>query len=134
MMRPKKFILLLSAIIFGLLAGCSDDDKNEECISSQIAFVTSVDDPKTGTVNKPLNIEVSFPVYNGCGGFGKFIEKKDGNTRVIEVEAKYVGCICTTDIPIRKVNYEFVTNKAGNYELKFKSSPTEYITINLTIN
>ncbi len=133
-MRPKKFILLLSTIIFGLLASCSDDDKNEDCISSQTAFLTSVKAPNIGTVNKVLNIEVSFQVNNGCGGFGKFIEKKNGNTRVIEVEAKYVGCVCTDNLPIRTVNYEFVTNKAGNHELKFKSSPTEFITINLTVN
>ncbi|MBA6151570.1 hypothetical protein [Gelidibacter maritimus] len=133
-MSPKKIILLLSTMIFGLLVSCSDDDKNEDCISNQAAFVTSVDAPKTGTLNKTLNIEVSFQVNNGCGGFGDFIEKKDGNTRVIEVEAKYVGCICTDNLPIRTVNYEFITNKAGNHELKFKSSPTEFITINLTVN
>lgn len=133
-MSPKKIILVLSIMTIGLLASCSDDDKNEDCISTQTAFVTSVDAPKIGTVNKALTIEVNFPVYNGCGGFGKFLEEKKGNTRVIEVEAKYVGCICTHNIPIRTVNYEFITNEAGNYELKFKSSATEFITINLSIS
>lgn len=121
-------------LIFALLIGCSDDDENEKCISTETVFVTSVKAPQTGTVNKTLNIGVSFQVTNGCGGFGKFIEKKDGNTRAIEVEAKYVGCICTDNLPIRTVKYEFITNDIGNHVLKFKSSPTEFITINLTVN
>ncbi|WP_417368778.1 hypothetical protein [Gelidibacter japonicus] len=133
-MRPKKIILLLFMMTNGLLISCSDDDKNEDCISTQTAFVTSVEAPKTGVTNKIINIEVSFQVNNGCGRFGKFIEKKNGNTSAIEVEAKYVGCICTDNLPIITVNYEFITNKVGNYELNFKSSPTEFITVNLTIN
>lgn len=67
-MGPQKIILLLSTMVIGMLVSCSDDDKNEDCISTQTAFVTSVDAPETGTVNKALNVEVSFQVYNGCGG------------------------------------------------------------------
>lgn len=133
-MRPTKISFLLCIMIFGLIVSCSDGDKNEDCISRQNEFVTSVNAPENGTVNKPLTIEVNFAVYNGCGGFGRFIEQINGNTRIIEVEAKYVGCICTTDVPIRTVTYEFNTDTGGNYELKFKSSPTEFITVNLTIN
>ncbi|MBA6153816.1 hypothetical protein [Gelidibacter maritimus] len=133
-MKKNKIILTFCMLILGLLIGCSSDDKNDKCISTQTVFVTSVDAPKTGNVNKALDIEVNFQVTNGCGGFGKFIEKKDGNTRVIEVEAKYVGCICTDNLPIRTVNYEFITSEVGNHALKFKSSPTDFVTINLTIN
>ena len=121
-------------MIFGILISCNDDDKEDECITSKTEYVTSVNSPTTGTVNQTINIDVKFGVSNGCGGFGKFIETENGNTRIIEIEAKYVGCICTQNAPILTVNYEFTPNNVGDYELNFKSSPTEFITVNLTIN
>ncbi len=134
-MKKKNNFLLISIMIIGLLISCSDDDEKEnECTSSKTEYVTSINSPTTGVVNEAINIEVNFQVFNGCGGFGKFIETENGNSRIIEVEAKYVGCICTQDAPIRTVNYEFTASNAGNYELNFKSSPTEFITANLTIN
>jgi uncharacterized membrane protein len=134
-MKKKNIFLLISIIIFGIIMSCTDnDDKEGECITNKTEYTTSVNSPNTGTVNETVNIEVSFRVFNGCGGFGTFIETQNGNNRTIEVEAKYEGCICTQDVPIRTVNYEFIANSAGNYELNFKSSPTEFITVNLTIN
>lgn len=137
-MKRNKIILIFPILILALLVGCSDDDdddKNEDdCISSQIVYVTSVDSPTKGMVNEKINIEVNFQVYNGCGNFGKFIETKNNDTLNIEVEAKYEGCICTQKMPIRTVNYEFIPNKAGHYILNFKTSKTEFITINLAIN
>lgn len=128
--------MFITAILFGLTISCNkdDDNKDELCITNEIEYVTSVDSPNTGNVNKIINIEVDFRVVNGCGTFGKFIEINNGNTRTIEVEAKYEGCICTQDEAIRTVNYAFTPTNTGNYELKFKSSPTEFITVNLTIN
>jgi hypothetical protein len=61
-------------------------------------------------------------------------ETESGNSKTIEVEAKYEGCVCTLNIPIRKVNYDFTASKSGDYQLNFKSSPTEFITANITIN
>lgn len=131
----NNIILLILMTIFGPLTSCSDDDEKENaCISSQTEYVTSINSPTTGSVNEMINIEVNFRVFNGCGGFGKFIEAENENSRIIEVEAKYVGCICTQDAPIRSTNYEFQVSQAGEYELNFISSPTEFITVILTIN
>ena len=134
-MKRKNIILLFSSIIFGLSISCNEnDDKENDCISYKTEYVTSVNSSTTGMTNEIINIEVNFQVFNGCGRFGKFIEIVNGNTRVIEVEAKYVGCICTQETPIRTANYEFIASNAGEYELNFKSSPTEFITVKLTIN
>lgn len=134
-MKRKNIILLISIVIFGIVMSCNDDNNEEdECITNKIEYVTSINSPNTGTINDTVNIEVNFRVFNGCGRFGKFIESENGNIRNIEVEAKYEGCICTQEVPIRTVNYEFKTTNSGNYELKFKSSPSEFITVNLTIN
>lgn len=130
-----KIIKGISVIILGiLLSCCSDETKENECIANKTEYVTSVNSPSTGMVDETINIEVNFQVFNGCGNFGRFIETENGNSRTIEIEARYEGCICTDDMPIRSVNYEFLVNHSGDYELKFKSSPTEFITVNLTIN
>ncbi|WP_338356891.1 hypothetical protein [Yeosuana marina] len=134
-MKKENIILLISIMIFGLLASCNDDDKEDECISNKTEYVTSVNSPTTGVVNETINIEVDFQVHNGCGQFGKFIEtQNNNNVKNIEIEAKYEGCICTDNLPIRTVIYKFIPNNTGNYKLNFKSSPTEFITVNITIN
>jgi hypothetical protein len=116
-----------------LAMACKSDD--EKCVEYQRANVTDVSAPAMGSVNETIAIEVSFRVYNGCGVFERFIETENGNSRTIEVEAKYEGCaFCTQDTPIRNAVYEFTPQTPGEYELKFKSSPAEFITINLTIN
>lgn len=131
-MKPKlKLILgLLLIVIFS----CSKEEPENNCVENKIAYVSSINSPSTGKVNENINIEVSFGVNNGCGNFGKFIETQNGNTKTIEVEARYEGCVCTLDAPTRKKNYVFKTQNSGNYILKFKSSSTEFINANLTIN
>lgn len=136
--KNLKIIGLLFLILFYSSCNNNDDDNEEEetneCIEYKTTYVTSVNSPTNGSVNETINIEVNFGVSNGCGGFGKFIETENGNTKTIEVEAKYEGCICTQNAPIRMVNYEFTASNSGDYELNFKSSPTDFITINLMIN
>ncbi|MDC9721210.1 MAG: hypothetical protein PSN34_00370 [Urechidicola sp.] len=127
-----KFILILS-FLFLILISCSEKE-NEECIDNSIALITSVNAPSVGVVNEIINIEVKFQVRNGCGKFGRFIETGNINVKTIEVEAEYIGCFCTHDLPTRHVNYEFIPTSVGNYELIFKSSETNSIVINISIN
>ena len=129
----NRFIII--GLLVTLFFSCDDneDDNNDDCLSYKTAYITSVEAPATGTVNEVVNIEVNFQVTNGCGNFEKFIETTNDNIKTIEVEAKYEGCICTTDIPIRTVTYQFLTQDSGNYELRFKSSDSEYIIVNLSI-
>ncbi len=132
-LKNLKFFFLI--FISSLIISCdNNDDENNECIEYEVGYVASVNAPTSGNVNETINIEVNFGVFNGCGGFGKFIETENGNVRTIELEAKYEGCICTQDAPIRTANYEFTASNTGEYELNFKSSPTEFITVNITIN
>lgn len=128
----KKIPLILSILLLAIIS-CSKEQENN-CIENKIAYVSSINSPSTGTVKQNINMEVSFGVNNGCGNFGKFIETQNGNTTTIEVEARYEGCVCTLDAPTRKTNYVFKAQTTGNYILKFKSSATEFIIVNLTIN
>ncbi|HZJ35910.1 MAG TPA: hypothetical protein VFD29_04735 [Gillisia sp.] len=127
----KKYIITLS-ILLTINISCSENDKND-CVENKLAYVTSVNSPSNGVINEITNIEVDFGVNNGCGQFGEFIETENGNVKIIEINARYFGCICTQDAPIRTVNYEFITQIPGNHELRFKSNDTDFITVNLLI-
>lgn len=127
-MKTRVFLFLLLVT----LISCSDDD-SEECIGYRTENIKEVNAPSSGQVDEPVEIEVKFAVYNGCGGFEKFIESGPEQLKVIEVQAKYEGCICTQDIPILTAVYEFTPSTTGVYELKFKSGETDYIPVTITI-
>ena len=124
-----KHVLMAFLILF---ISCSEE-KQEECIGYRPGFVTDVNAPSSGKVNTPIEIEVDFPVYNGCGNFGEFLESGSNFLRVIEVRARYEGCMCTQNIPIRTTIYSFIPKVAGEYVLKFKSGEEEFSVVNLMI-
>lgn len=126
-----KAKLFLFSLILTLIS-CSDDD-SEECIGYSRENVKEVNAPDSGKVNEPVEIEVKFAVYNGCGQFEKFIESGSEKSKVIEVQAKYEGCVCTQNIPIITSVYKFTPSTLGEYKLKFKSGETDYITVNITV-
>lgn len=109
------------------------DETIEECIEYKIAYVTNVDTPITGTVNTPVQIDVTYGLMSGCGNFEKFIENVNGNTNTIQVETKYVGCSCTMVDPIVTTPFVFVKNTPGIYTIKFKSGVSEFIEVDLEI-
>ena len=123
-------------MILTLSLSCTENDKREEeCFSSESAYATSINSPTTGTINETINIEVIFAVGgSSCYRSAEFIENSIENSRSIEIEVKYEGCICTSDISYETITYQFTASSVGDYELNFKSSPTEFITTNLTIN
>lgn len=127
-MKTKLFLFFLLAV----LVSCLDDD-SEECIEYRPENVTEVNSPSTGKINESIEIEVKFAVYNGCGKFEKFIESGSEQSKTIEVQAKYEGCICTDNIPIITAIFEFTPSTIGEYELKFKSGETDYITANIAV-
>jgi hypothetical protein len=130
----RNFKSLICIYIILLLISCDIGGNDDVCISRQGAFVTAIDAPLTATVNQPVDVEVSFPVVNGCGIFNRFIETTDGNTITIAVEALYDGCFCTADVPTRTTTYSFTPNTAGDYELKFVSSNGNFIVASIEVN
>ncbi|WP_154648915.1 MULTISPECIES: hypothetical protein [Leeuwenhoekiella] len=132
--------LLCTLLFAGLLfiSGCdatsaSAEEKN--CTETKTAWVSQVSGASTVALDDELKLVVSFPVNNGCGQFNQFIESVNGNEISIEVEAIYDTCsMCTMDIPTRKADYIFRPKKEGSYILKFKTSATEVITKEITVN
>ena len=131
-MKKKNFVLMISILLTVVLFfGCTDTSEYYYVTE----YVIAVNSPTTGMVNETSNIEVLFRISgSSCYKSAEFIETSNGNSRNIEIVAKYEGDVCTFDAPIETITYQFITNNVGDYELKFKSSPTESITINLTIN
>lgn len=109
------------------LSSCSDDDSDDNCISFSEAAVDAVE-PIENADAAGFLYKVYFYVGNGCGNFGSFEETVDGNTRTIKVIAKYEGCVCTEDIPLRDTVYSFNPTAPGTYTLKFVQEDNTFIT------
>lgn len=124
---------LFAIVILSILIGCKKDDSDKVCDFLEIAYITAIDAPETGTVGENIVIIVDFQVRNGCGNFSDFIEQRNDQTRTIEVKAKYEGCICTQATEPRTATYDFIAEEPGNYVLQFRSGPEAFIhtTINI---
>jgi hypothetical protein len=121
-----KSIYLSFLVLF--LVGCNnDDDTVATCIEFNPAAVETVVENTTADAAS-YTFEVGFRVLNGCGEFSSFEQTTLGNVTIIEVIAKYEGCICTQDIPLRQTVYTFNQTIPGTYILKFKMADDNYIT------
>jgi hypothetical protein len=120
----KLKVLILLAVVSGCSKKTTTTDDN--CTKYADAYVSGIE--RVGD-----NINVSFPVNSGCGQFNKFVQKSEGNTLTIKVQAVYKGCICTMDIPTRTTTYSFKEKAAGTYYLKFLSGENQYITDTVVI-
>lgn len=132
-MRNKTLLFYLSILMLLINLSCKDDD-DDSCINFSTAFVTAVDAPETGTVSEVTPIEVDFEVFNGCTVFENFIETQEDNVITVEIETKSEGCICTLPVLTLSTTYRFIPENPGDYKLNFKSGPTEFITVDITVN
>jgi hypothetical protein len=122
-LKPNDVIMKFKVLILlAVVSGCSRKASTDQnCIKYADAYVTDVQK----TANNSAS--VSFPVNSGCGQFNKFIQKSEGNARIIKVQAVYKGCMCTMDLPIRTTTYTFTEKTPGTYYLKFLSEENKYI-------
>ncbi len=125
----KYFFIFLAFVAF---LNCDKDDSNNDCNTLEIAYVTDVQAPETINVGEDIEIEVSFTVRNSCGDFADFIQQQNETTRIIEIKAKYEGCECLQVAETITTIYTYNPSIPGDYEFKFKSSQTEYITVIVT--
>ena len=130
-----KATILFLLIFFPLVPiSCSDEDEEPRvCTELKPEEVISVDAPETAMVNEPVQVEVQFEVMNSCGEFNGFVESGTETERVIAVQAIYDGCNCNQVIETITETYQFIPVEAGEYELRFASGETEFITAKLTV-
>lgn len=133
-MTSVKFIIsTFLTFISVCLLSCDKTQDDNKCLSYTQAPVTKIEGPNTGNVNQDINLIVSFGCFNGCGQFGKFEQTSKDDTTTINVIAKYEGCICTQDAPIRQTTYKFKATKSGTYFLKFLQTEKAYLTYTIQI-
>ena len=116
-----------------ILFGCDKQQDKDNCLSYKKAPVISIVGANTASVNQEVVLTVSFGCFNGCGQFGNFEETIAGNTATINVNAKYEGCICTQDAPIRTTLYKFKKSQTGSYELKFFHGENSYLSYTIIV-
>ncbi len=127
----KNIVIFFSLAL--LLVSCKKNKENSNCLSYTNAAVTNIAGPNTAFVNQEIVLTISFQCTNGCGQFGSFEETSLGNNINVTVKAKYEGCICTQDIPIRTTQYKFKKSQSGSFELRFLQSNNSYLSHTIVV-
>jgi hypothetical protein len=131
--RINQLIIFFSLIIITFSCNKKDDNNSNACLSFNKAPVTKVEGATVALVNQEISLTVSFGCSNGCGEFVNFDEAVTGNTTSIAVNAKYEGCICTLDAPIRQTIYKFKRSQPGTYDLKFLQAENTYLVYTIVV-
>ena len=126
----KRNFIIFTCLVFSILvlSSCNKTQGDNKCLSYIKAPVIKVEGPNTGLVNQDINLTVSFGCFNGCGQFGNFEQTSNGDTTTINVIAKYEGCLCTLDAPLRQTTFKFKVTQTGTYYLKFLQTGKTYLT------
>ncbi len=129
-----KSVLVVLFLSTALISCSNDDDKAESTVKTKTAFVTKIEGPATGKVNDELSYDVTFTVDNACGEFDKIEETTIGETKGLQVVAKYPSEVCTQQVPDpKKTVYKFKATAKGTFEIKFRKSETEFLTQKVVI-
>lgn len=131
MKKLKLKAIALALFVTAGLVSCNNDDTPS--FTTKKTLVSVVTGATTGKVNQEITLNVTFAVDNNCGAFNKFIETTTDKTKVIEVEAKYVGSNCGTTATTKTTTYKFKAAAVGTYTLRFKKSATEFVTQTIVI-
>lgn len=127
-----KTFYLSYLVLFFFSCNSNEDSGADNCIEFKPAGVEYVVEKANADASSHL-FDVAFRVISGCGQFNSFEQTKQGNVITINVIAKYEGCFCTEDTPLRETVYVFNENAPGTYTLKFKMSDDNYVTQMVTI-
>lgn len=129
-MRTIQIFIL--CLLTGLtLLSCSKD--NDNCNSSEIAYINEIEAPETAKVNETVPIDVTFSMKNTCGNFSRFVKTSDEQGKMISVEADYTGCKCGQAFIEDTQTWQFTPQSTGDYDLHFRSSPSEFITVTMEV-
>jgi hypothetical protein len=127
-MRKCITPLFLFFYLLITLLGCYKKHTDSKCLSFAKAPVIKVEGANSAMPNQEVTLTVSFGCHNGCGQFGNFDETIISNVTTIIVNAKYEGCTCTHNLPIRQSLYKFKKSQAGRYDLRFWQTENTYLT------
>lgn len=129
----KKYLNQLFLLVIITLLGCNKNNGDKTCLSFAKAPVTRVEGAHAASPNQEIILAFSFQCHNGCGQFGNFEETSTGNVTTISVIAKYEGCICTQEAPIRQTTYKFKKSQTGTFDLRFWQTDNTYLTHTIVV-
>ena len=129
-MKIMKTVYLFFLML--VLASCSLSNSSATCIENRGAPIETVVEKPNTDASKHM-FDVAFRVDNGCGDLGTFEQSTEGNTTTVWIIAKYEGCVCTQDTPLRNAVYTFNQTVPGTYTLKFKMIDNNYVTKTVVI-
>ena len=132
----KKYfdISMLASLAVLSLVSCKKGKEGNECVSYTSAQVTKVDGPNSVSVNQEIDLSVYYYLSNGCGRFQTIETNTTGNTSIIDLKAKYEGCICTDILLSGQIIYKFKAQQVGVYFLKFLQPNKSYLIDTITVN
>lgn len=136
-MKKMRFIYLLIVTLSTLLiAGCSfDDDGDDNCYYQGYASISDVAGPETVAVGEPAVFDIDFVVLSDCGDFFRFQVSNPSVSgfRTVSPVVAYTGCQCAEVARTETEQFTFQVEEAGEYELRFPTSNTTYITKTITV-
>lgn len=130
-----KLLTLFFALFATLCFSCSKEEEDALALRATApASIVQVDVPeKPVKAGESVGIKIHFLVNNGCGEFGSFEAKKDGNTLTVKVYSQYHGEVCADAIFTREITYVFKPESPGTYTLKFWKDDDAFITKTLVV-
>ena len=126
----KNFALKTIALVLFVstfIASCSSDDAGETILVKRQS-VTAVDGPTEGIPGQEITLTVTYQVDNSCGVFQRFYETINGNSKTINIEARYDGDNCGDTVSTKTQPYTLTIIEPGTYTFKFRKSNTEFVT------
>jgi len=126
-MKKLFALLFISATVLTSCEGENEEPLVDNCINFIETGINSVSEIP-GDFASGTAYRVTFNCSSGCGNFDSFEEIVEGNTRTIKVIAKYEGCTCTDDTPLREATYGFNPTVPGIYTLKFLKTDGTFFT------
>ncbi len=128
-MKSPSIIIIVLCVFF---TSCLNNIDPPVCISTVEAPVSVVTGANSTTVNNAVNLNVSFPITNGCGSFQSFDQAVIADTTFVRVLAKYDGCVCTQVVTTGNATYVFSKPTPGQYYIKFRGD-TSFVTHRVTV-
>lgn len=128
----KNYILFF---IGYFLLGLSSCKKDNNLTGTKQHDVTSVSGPATGTVNTSVMLTIAYPYTNGCDYIGSFEESRSGTNVTIKALSKPVAkdAVCTQDVGMRTIDYQFTSSAAGTFVLQFLKTNDTSVNHTITI-
>ena len=125
MLKSTTTLLILMTSLI-MLHSCKLDESGD-CYTEAPAYPISVDGPATGTLNQPININMTFQLGNGCGGFLRTETYTDADTTEVIIRAKYQGCVCTQQLITTQQNFSYTPTRTGAHYFRYFISEGNYL-------